>query len=129
MYIKYIPIFFLFFLQLVVNAQDSLSNSKKINSLKYELANAKDDSGRINAMAGLAFNYQVLNIDSALKYCHAGINLATRIGHTRDLTSLLATLSGIIRGNLQKHWNFFLNPLRLLQTIIFLMKLQEPTDE
>ena len=96
MYIKYIPIFFLFFLQLVVNAQDSLSNSKKINSLKYELANAKDDSGRINAMAGLAFNYQVLNIDSALKYCHAGINLATRIGHTRDLTSLLATLSGII---------------------------------
>ncbi|MEO6837470.1 MAG: ATP-binding protein, partial [Ginsengibacter sp.] len=40
--------------------------------------------------------YQVLNIDSALKYCQAGINLATREGRTRDVANLLATLSGIM---------------------------------
>ena len=96
MFKKNILIFFLFFLQLVVNAQDSERNSKKIDSLKYALATAKDDSSRIHTMSGLSFFYQVLNIDSALKYCQAGINLATREGRTRDVASLMATLSGIM---------------------------------
>ncbi|MEO6838120.1 MAG: hypothetical protein ABI185_07010 [Ginsengibacter sp.] len=96
MYKKNILIFFLFFLQHFVNAQDSSGNSKKIDELKYELANAKDNSSRIQAMGRLSFYYQVLNIDSALKYCQAGINLAKSKGRTRDVASLLATLSGIM---------------------------------
>ncbi len=96
MYKRNILLFVLFFLQLIVNAQDSSRNSKKIDSLKFELANAKDDSSRIDAMNGLGFFYQVLNIDSALKYCQAGINLAKSKGRSRDVAKLTATLSGIM---------------------------------
>jgi signal transduction histidine kinase len=93
---KTILIFFLFFLHLFANAQDSLINSKKIDSLKYVLATAKDDSIRIYTLSGLGFNYQVINIDSALKYTYAGISLAKQKGDFRNEANLLATLSGIM---------------------------------
>ena len=96
MYKKNRLLFCLIFLHLIVNAQDSSRNSQKIDSLKYVLENAKDDTSRIQAMGRLGFFYQVLNIDSALKYCQAGIDLATRKGRNRDVANLMATLSGIM---------------------------------
>ena len=93
---KTILIFFLLFLHFVVNAQDSSTNSKTIDSLKYVLATAKDDSTKMNALGRLGFNYQVLNIDSALKYTYAGISLAKQKGDFRNEANLLATLSGIM---------------------------------
>jgi two-component system, NtrC family, sensor kinase len=93
---KTIFIFFLLFLHFVVNAQDSSTNSKTIDSLKYVLATAKDDSTKMNALGRLGFNYQVLNIDSALKYTDAGISLAKQKGDFRNEANLLATLSGIM---------------------------------
>ena len=92
---KNILLFFLFFLHLVIKAQDASINSKKIDSLKYVLETAKEDSTRIYALGGLGFNYQVLNIDSALKYTQAGISLAKQKSDYRSEADLLATLSGI----------------------------------
>ncbi len=93
---KIIFFFFFLFLHFVVRAQDVSTDVKKINSLKYFLATAKDDSSRIKALGGLGFVYQVLNIDSALKYTQAGINLARQNGDFRNESNLLATLSGIM---------------------------------
>ncbi|MEO6818631.1 MAG: two-component sensor histidine kinase, partial [Ginsengibacter sp.] len=83
-------------MQLIVNAQDTSRNSQKIDSVKFELENAKDDTSRINAMGSLGFYYQALNIDSALKYCRAGIDLAIRESRNRQVANLMATLSGIM---------------------------------
>ena len=83
-------------LQLVANAQDISTNSKKIDSLKYVLGAAKNDSARIDAMGGIGFSYQVLNIDSAIKYTQAGIDLSIQKGYIQKEANLLATLSGIM---------------------------------
>src|SRR6187551_2322371 len=88
---KNILIFFLLFLHPVVKAQDA----SKIDSLKYVLATAKDDSTRIYLLGRLGFFYQVLNIDSALKYTQAGIRLAKEKADFKMEANLLATLSGI----------------------------------
>ena len=88
-------IFLLFLLHFGVDAQDKLVDSKKIDSLKHVIANAKDNAARLDAMRRLGFNYQILNIDSALKYTKAGIHLARQIKSAKDEANLLATLSGI----------------------------------
>ena len=88
-------IFLLFLLHFGVDAQDKLVDSKKIDSLKHVIANAKDNAARVDAMRRLGFNYQILNIDSALKYTKAGIHLARQIKSAKDEANLLATLSGI----------------------------------
>jgi two-component system NtrC family sensor kinase len=93
---KIILIFSLFMLQLVADAQDISTNNKKIDSLKYVLATAKDDSTRIAAMSGIGFFYQVLNIDSAFKYTQFGIDLSIQKGYIQKEANLLATLSGIM---------------------------------
>ncbi len=114
---KNILLSFLFFLQLVVNAQDNATNSKIIDSLKYALAKAKDDSTRIKTMGGLGFSYQVLNIDSALKYTSAGINLARQIGSAKDEANLLATLSGIMsqQGKFAEALNLLFKSLKIAE--------------
>ncbi len=74
----WIQVIFLSALQLVCLSQTTqptnTSSTKRVISLKEKLADAKDDSTRVETMQRIGFFYERLDVDSSLKIlqCSAG---------------------------------------------------------
>ncbi len=73
------------------------SGTKKIDSLKGQLILENNDSIRVKIMEDIGFYYDVLNIDSSLKYYQNALNFARQQGYARGETRLMTSLSGTLR--------------------------------
>ncbi len=73
------------------------TETKTIDSLKRWLVAAKDDSSRIRIMQGIGFNYELLNLDSSLKYTQAGLVLARERSYAWGEAALMIDLATILR--------------------------------
>ena len=67
---------------------------RDVDRRNEQLRLAKGDSSRIEAMQRLGFFYERLNVDSALKYYNAALDLARRKSYGWAEARLLASLSG-----------------------------------
>ncbi len=72
-------------LLLIVISQFTFANSEKEKELHFNLANAKDDTSRINVYKDFITLYLVENIDSAQYYIELGKKLATQIDDPKSL--------------------------------------------
>ena len=57
------------------NITDSISRAK-IDSLKQQLLRVQNDSSRIRIIQRIGFDYEVLNLDSSMKYTQAALDLS-----------------------------------------------------
>jgi two-component system NtrC family sensor kinase len=74
-------------------AQQTPFFMKNVDSLKRELAIAREDSSRVLIMEELSLRYQSLNADSTIKYGKEGIALANKIQFTRGEIRMLNELA------------------------------------
>ncbi len=71
--------------------------TKEIDDLKQQLIIAKDDSHRISIMEGIGFYYEVLNVDSSLKYTQTALAFARKHSYVRAEARAMASLSSVLR--------------------------------
>ena len=94
---------FTFLFSIVCNLGFSQTR-KAVDTLQNELANAKDDTSRINAQIALCRLYRLGNTDSSLMYGEAALKSAKNIRYLRGQISALAFMCIALeqRGDLPK---------------------------
>src|ERR1700710_854934 len=96
-----IQIILLMALQTVALSQGKQSikpiESGKIDSLKQKLAQANDDSTRLKILNLIGFAYEVLNVDSSMKYARTGLALAKKPGNGWAEAGLMTNLASVLR--------------------------------
>ena len=70
------PLIILWFLFLLLFSTTALPQSSRIDSMKQQLVLVTDDSLKMQLMGGIGFSYETLNVDSALRYDSAVLQLA-----------------------------------------------------
>ncbi len=92
--------------------------TKTIDSLKRGLAAAKDDSSRIRIMQHIGFSYELLNLDSSLKYTQAGLALARERSYAWGEAMLMTDLATILReqGKLAESLDLLFKSLKIAET-------------
>ena len=85
------------------------------DSLKSQLANAKDDTSRINAQIALCLFYRLGNTDSSLMYGQQALESAEKINYIRGQISVLGFMCIVTeqRGNLPGSLELGFKSLRL----------------
>src|ERR1044072_2555415 len=75
-----------------------------VDSLQHQLANAKDDTSRINAQIALCLLYRLGNTDSALMYGERALEAAEKIKYIPGQISALGFMCIVTeqQGNLPK---------------------------
>ena len=88
-----------------------------VDSLQRQLANAKDDTSRINAQIALCLFYRLGNTDSSLMYGQQALESAEKINYIRGQISVLGFMCIVTeqRGNLPKSLEFGFKALQLGQ--------------
>jgi signal transduction histidine kinase len=88
---------------------------ESINVLHSQLANAKDDTSRINAQVALCLLHRLGNTDSSLLYGQHALNLANRIGYIAGQISALGFMTIVTeqQGNLAKSLELGFKSLQL----------------
>src|SRR5215471_1114811 len=88
-----------------------------IDSLQYQLDNAKDDTSRINAEIALCRLYRLGNTDSSLMYGEQALKSAEEIKYMRGQISVLGFMCIVMeqRGNLPKSLELGFKALQLAQ--------------
>jgi two-component system NtrC family sensor kinase len=90
---------------------------KAIDSLQDQLANAKDDTSRINAQIALCLFYRLGNTDSSLVYGQQAMESAEKIKYIRGQISVLGFMCIVMeqRGNLPKSLELGFKALQLAE--------------
>ena len=88
-----------------------------IDSLQQQLANAKDDTSRINAQIALCLLYRLGNTDSSLMYGQQALESAEKIKYIRGQISALGFMCIVMeqRGNLPKSLELGFKALQLAE--------------
>src|SRR5262245_25250648 len=99
------------------NVADS-ANNVQIDSLKKQLLTVKSDSLRIRIIQAIGFRYEVLNLDSSLKYTQMGLALAREYRYTWGETGLMIDLATILReqGKLAESLETLLQSIEIAQS-------------
>jgi tetratricopeptide (TPR) repeat protein len=86
-----------------------------VDSLQHQLANAKDDTTRINAQIALCLLYRLGNTDSSLMYGEQALESAERINYIPGQISVLGFMCIVTeqRGNLPKSLELGFRALQL----------------
>jgi hypothetical protein len=94
------------------------TETKTIDSLKRGLDAAKNDSTRIMIMQHIGFSYELLNLDSSLKYTQAGLALARERGYAWGEAMLMRDLATILReqGKLAESLDLLFKTLKITKT-------------
>jgi tetratricopeptide (TPR) repeat protein len=94
------------------------TETKTIDSLKRGLVAAQNDSSRIKIMQRIGFTYELLNLDSSLKYTQAGLALARDRNYPWGETMLMTDLATILReqGKLAESLELLFNSLKIAET-------------
>ena len=88
-----------------------------IDSLQRQLANAKDDTSRINAQVSLCLLYRLGNTDSSIMYGQQALKSAEKINYIQGQVSALGFMSIVYeqRGNLPQSLDLGFRSLQLAQ--------------
>jgi len=107
--------FILTFLFSIVCSFGFTQTKKVTDSLKSQLANAKDDTSRINAQIALCLFYRLGNTDSSLMYGQQALESAEKINYVRGQISVLGFMCIVTeqRGNLPGSLELGFKSLRL----------------
>ena len=101
MFKRYLHIIFLIGLPVICSSQNiqlaDSTNSVEINYLKKQLLTVKNDSLRVRVIQGIGFHYEVLNLDSSLKYTQMGLALAREHRYAWGEAALMIDLATILR--------------------------------
>jgi tetratricopeptide (TPR) repeat protein len=94
-----------------------LAQNKLIDSLKYQLAIAKQDTSRVLIMADLARSYSIVKPDSGMKYAQQALELAQKIKYLEGEATALNNLAGIYReqGDLPSAMNLILKAFSIAE--------------
>ncbi len=97
------------------NQTNELAKTERLDSLKHQLASAKDDSSRIRILSEIGFLYEVLNADSSIKYSRAGLVLARQHGFASAEAGLMTNLGSVLRqkGKLAESLDLLFNSLKI----------------
>ena len=93
---------------------DSASTAK-IDNLKKQLLTVKNDSVRVMLIQGIGFQYELLNLDSSLKYTQIGLDLAKKRGYSWGEAKLTTDLATVLReqGKLAESLDLLLQSLEI----------------
>jgi two-component system NtrC family sensor kinase len=88
-----------------------------VDSLKQQLADAKDDTSRINAQIALCLLYRLGNTDSSLMYGQQALESASKIKYFRGQVTVLGFMCIAMeqRGNLPKSLELGFTALRIAE--------------
>ncbi len=91
--------------------------AKEIDSLQHQLADAKDDTSRINAQIALCLLYRLGNTDSSLMYGQQALKSAEKIKYTPGEIAALGFMCIVTeqQGNLPKSMELGFKALQLAQ--------------
>ncbi len=91
------------------------SGTKKIDNLKRQLILQGDDSSKIAIMSRIGFLYEGSNVDSALKYYQAGLDIARQRDITWGETLIMTSMGGVFRqqGKLAESLDLHLKSLKI----------------
>lgn len=108
---------FAFFLFTLFNSSGLGQNRQEADSLRHELAIAKQDTNRVLILVELAINYQNANPDSAMLYGKQSLDLAQKItflrGQARAYHSL-AIINSLI-GDMSKGFDLVFKSLQIAE--------------
>jgi two-component system, NtrC family, sensor kinase len=92
-------------------------NRPEADSLRHELAIAKQDTNRVLILVALAGNYQNVNPDSALRYGQQALDLAKKITFLRGQARAFNALGNANRliGNLPKGFDLIFRGLQIAE--------------
>jgi two-component system NtrC family sensor kinase len=88
---------FAFFFAFICKA--AFAQEKRIDSIRHQLAIAKNDTGRVLVMSDLSFAFGFYNSDSALIYANKAIELARQIRFSRGEIRAMCNKAGILETN------------------------------
>ena len=119
MFKRLVYIIFFIGLELICLSQnkqlaDSTSTTQ-IDNLKKQLLTVKNDSLRVRVIQSIGGNYEVLNIDSSLKYTQIGLALAKKYNYAWGEAALMTDLATVFReqGKLAESLDLLLQSLEI----------------